>query len=112
MQKTLESITWPPCFSTPNAKPHGSLYIRVFPLSMVNDCHRGLMCSRTVPIWPNLAKVLTMVMREPEPEFKYTTIQRNRSAVVSLQLLHHRVGLAQVLASLRILHDGVAARVC
>ncbi len=90
-------------------KPHGSPYTRAFPPSTVNDHHRSLMRSRTLPIWPDLAKVLTTFMREQEPEFKDTTIQRNRSAVVSLQPLRHRVELAPVVAFLQILHHGVAA---
>ncbi len=90
-------------------KPHGSLYIRVLPPRMVNDYHRSLMCSRALLIWQNSAKVLTTFMWEREPEFKYTTMKRTRSVVVSLQLLRHRVGLAPVVAFLQILHHGVAA---
>ncbi len=53
-------------------EPHGSLYIRVFAPSMVSDYHRSLMCSRTLLIWHNSAKFLTMFMWEQAPEFKHT----------------------------------------
>ncbi len=74
VHRALEGITWPPCFSRPNVKPDGALYFSVFPMGMVNNYHRGLLCSRTLQIWPP-GEGLTTFMHEQEPEFKYTTVQ-------------------------------------
>ena len=48
-------------------------------MGMVLNYHRGLMCSRTRSVFPNLAKLLATFIREHEGSFKFTTMQLNRN---------------------------------
>ena len=52
-------MAWPPCFSRKDVQPDGMLYIEAFPMGMVINYHRGLRCSRTLSVFPNLARLLT-----------------------------------------------------
>ena len=59
--KALEGITRLLFFTRKNVQPDGALIIDAFPMGTVLNYHRGLMCSRTLTIFPNLAKAFTTI---------------------------------------------------
>ena len=63
----LETITFPPCLSRNNVQPDGAMFINAFPMSRILNYQLGLMCSTTLKIWPNLAKLLTAYIRQHSP---------------------------------------------
>ena len=52
-----------------------SAFIYALPMGMVLNYHTGLMISRTLRVWPTLAKVLCRFMKQQEESFRCTTIQ-------------------------------------
>ena len=56
--KILEEFSWPDCYSRANVRPEGSLFISAFPMGAVLNYCQGLMCSRTLSVWPNLGKLV------------------------------------------------------
>ena len=52
-----------------------SAFIDAFPMGMVLNYHTGLMISRTLRVWPTLAKLLCRFMKQQGESFGYTTVQ-------------------------------------
>merc|ERR1719174_1485220 len=52
---------------------------------VLNYCS-GLMCSRTMAIYPNLCRALTTFFRQEKPDFKFTTIQLNKNYAAKMHV--------------------------
>ena len=81
-----------------NVKPDGALCISAFPMGAVLNYMSGIMCSRTLRIWPNLAKALTQWMHQYNPDFKYTTMQLNRDYAAKMHVDGNNHGPSMVIA--------------
>lgn len=93
-----EKITWPMCFSRGNVMPEGASYISAFPMGAVLNYCQGLMPSRTLSIWPNLARLLTAFIKKSHPKFEFTTMQLNRNYGARMHVDGNNHGYSYIIA--------------